>query len=385
MTNANCMKTVMGGLSLLLILSACSSGSKTRTAANPPVRGSDTVTDRRTVDDRGTSYDPMDRMTTQDQMATERQVPHDRLGIGTGAREADRIVPCADDKGDMTASSDCARMNRDRVGDRDYRGGLAAACPSRVDAQGRFVYDDPACPDRYYNDRAADDRAARAAACSSRVDAKGNVVYDDPACPARYRRQMGSSFENVRWTQESAFYDRYADKAVKYAREAEIAGNQGHVPEMLRHAELSLDQAKEAQRVGHQPDLDAGIVALREAITFGQTSQAPAAASSLRDARIKLSRAAGIQARDTRPANELATATSTAARRTHTVRGELARNTRPTAGGVTGGEPYILRDRENRELPIALSPEMSRQVQVGDVVEAQVDSNGQVTSISKAQ
>jgi small metal-binding protein len=381
MTNVNCMKTVMGGLSLLLLLSACSSGSKTRTAANPPVRSSDTVTDRRTIDDRGTAYDPMDRMTAKDQMATERPVPHDRLGTGDG-----RVVPCADDKGDITASSDCVPQNRDRVGDRrvDTRAGLAAACSSRVDAQGRLLYDDPACPDRYYNDRAADDRATRAAAnCSSRIDAKGNVVYDDPACPARYRRQMGSSFENVRWTQESAFYDRYADKAVKHARQAEIAGNQGHVPEMLRHAELSLDQAKEAQRVGHQPDLDAGIVALREAITFGQTSQAPAAASSIRDARIKLSRAAGIQPVDVRPVNELATAT--ARPRTQTVRGELARNTRPTAGGVTGGEHYILRDRQNREVPIALSPEMSRQVQVGDVVEAQVDSEGHVTSISKAQ
>lgn len=377
MTNVNCMKTVMGGLSLLLVLSACSSGSKTRTAANPPVRSSDTVTDRRTIDDRGTAYDPMDRMTAKDQMATERQVPHDRLGTGDG-----RVVPCADDKGDMTASSDCAPRNRDRVGDRqaDTRAGLAAACSSRTDAQGNFVYDDPACPDRYYQDRAAYDRTA--GACASRTDAKGNIVYDDPACPTR-RRQMGSSFENVRWTQESAFYDRYADKAVKHARQAEIAGNQGHVPEMLRHAELSLDQAKEAQRVGHQPDLDAGIVALREAITFGQTSQAPAAASSIRDARIKLSRAAGIQPVDVRPVNELGTAT--ARPRTQTVRGELARNTRPTAGGVTGGEHYILRDRQNREVPIALSPEMSRQVQIGDVVEAQVDSNGQVTSISKAQ
>jgi hypothetical protein len=50
-----------------------------------------------------------------------------------------------------------------------------------------------------------------------------------------------------------------------------------------------------------------------------------------------------------------------------------------------GGESYVLRDPENREIPISLSPEMSRQVQVGDVVEAQVDSNGQVTSITKAQ
>jgi hypothetical protein len=76
---------------------------------------------------------------------------------------------------------------------------------------------------------------------------------------------------------------------------------------MLRHAELALDQAKEAQRVGHQPDLDAGIIALREAIAFGYSSQIPAAASSVRDARIKLSKAAGIPAIDTRPRGTPAT------------------------------------------------------------------------------
>ena len=365
MMHLHSLKTVIGGLSLLLVLTSCSSGSKTR-KADTTARNSDVVA----------SADPMDRMTSQNQMPTERQVPHDRMG--TDITEADRIVPCADDKGDMTASMDCSRRTRT-----DYRGGLAAACPSRTDAQGRIAYDDPACPDRYYHDRAAYDRSAGVAACASRVDKKGNVIYDDPSCPARYRRPMGSSFENVRWTQESAFYDRYADKAVKHAREAEVAGNQGHTPEMLRHAELSLDQAKEAQRVGHQIDLDAGIVALRETITLGQTNQLPAATSSIRDARIKLSRAAGIPAGDTRTASELASPAST--RRTHTVRGELARNDRPTAGGVTGGEHYIVRDPQNREVPIALSPEMSRQVQVGDKVEAQIDSAGHVTSITKAQ
>ena len=293
-----------------------------------------------------------------------------------GVREADRIVPCADDRGDMTASMDCGRVNRT-----DYRGGLAAACPSRTDAQGKFVYDDPACPDRYYNDRAAYDRSAGAAACSSRVDKRGNVIYDDPACPARYKRPMGSSFENVRWTQESAFYDRYADKAAKHARQAEVADNQGHRPEMLRHAELSLEQAKEAQRAGHQIDLDAGIVALREAITFGQNNQGPAATVSIRDARVKLSRAAGIPV----PDNRVGAVPTSAARPARTVRGELTRNDRPTAGGVRGGEQYIVRDNQNREMPVALSPEMSQQVKVGDVVEAQIDENGQVTSITKAQ
>ena len=66
-----------------------------------------------------------------------------------------------------------------------------------------------------------------------------------------------------------------------------------------------------------------------------------------------------------------------------TIKGELARNERAT--GTTGGEQYVVRDKQNREMPISLSPELSRQVQVGDVVEAQVDPNGQVTSITKAQ
>ena len=301
MIHSHCMKTVMGGLSLVLLLGACSSGAKSRKADTQARSNSDVVANR------GSSLDPMDRMTTQDQMATERQVPHDRLGTGGDRSEADRIVPCADDKGDITGSMDCDRMNR-KASYRD--GGLAAACTSRVDAQGQHVYDDPACPEKYYSDRAAYERAAGVSSCASRTDKKGNVIYDDPACPTRYRRQMGSSFENVRWTQESAFYDRYTDKAAKHAREAEVAGNQGHGPEMLRHAELALDQAKEAQRVGHQPDLDAGIVALREAISFGHGDQIPAAATSIRDARVKLSRAAGIPAIDTRPRTASATQAS---------------------------------------------------------------------------
>jgi hypothetical protein len=195
---------------------------------------------------------------------------------------------------------------------------------------------------------------------------------------------MGSSYENVRWTQESAFYDRYADKAVKHAREAEIAANHGHVPEMLRHAELSLDQAKEAQRAGNHPDLDAGIGALRQTIVLGLGNQVPGAASSIREARVRLSRAAGMKVKDTRPADAYARPMSSGTGQpTHTIKGALSRN--ENSSGVGGGEQYVVRDSQNREMPIALSPEMTRQVQVGDVVEAQVDSNGQVTSISKAR
>jgi len=386
MIHAHCMKTVMGGLSLILVLSACSSGAKSRKADTQARSNSDVATDRGSSYDRGTSYDPTDRMTTpRDQVAsTERPVSSDRAGTGDrrawDATPEDRIVPCADDKGDMTASMECDQLNReraDRMGLSDRSAEIAAACPSRTDAQGKVIFDDPACPNRYR--REVSDSVA--AACATHRDAKGKVVYDDPSCPSRHRRQMGSSYENVRWTQESAFYDRYTDKAVKHAREAEIAGNQGHVPEMLRHAELSLDQAKEAQRAGRHPDLDMGIAALRETIMLGQGNQVPGATSSIREARVRLSRAAGIPVRDTRPLG--AVATPVTPQRTQTIKGELLRNEKSTRVG--GGEDYIVRDSQHREMPIALSPEMSRQVQVGDVVEAQVDSTGQVTSISKAQ
>jgi Small metal-binding protein len=386
MRNGHCMKTVMGGLSLVLLLSACSSGAKSR-KADAQARGtSDVAADRGTGYDRGTSYDPTDRMTSPTAASTERPVSSDRLGTGDryawNATPEDRIVPCADAAGDMTASMECDRLNRDRadrMGLSDRSPEIAAACKSRTDAQGSVVFDDPACPNRYR--RTVSDSVT--AACASHRDAKGKLVYDDPACPARHRRQMGSSYENVRWTQESAFYDRYTDKAVKHAREAEIAGNQGHVPEMLRHAELSLDQAKEAQRAGRHPDLDAGITALRDTISMGAAgNQVPAATSSIREARVHLSRAAGMPVRDTRPANELARPMSQPGS-SHTIKGELARSER--AAGTAGGEQYVVRDKQNREMPISLSPEMSRQVQVGDIVEAQVDPNGQVTSITKAQ
>ena len=143
MLHAHCMKAVMGGLSLILMLSACSSGSKSRKAdMQARTTSSDVVTDRG-------SYDPTDRMTTSpDQMAaTERPVPSDRLGSGdsrasgsttdrmTGeGRAEDRIVPCADAQGDITASMDCDRMNRDRTdltGLSDRSPEIAAACPSR--------------------------------------------------------------------------------------------------------------------------------------------------------------------------------------------------------------------------------------------------------------
>jgi hypothetical protein len=223
------------------------------------------------------------------------------------------------------------------------------------------------------------------------------------------------------------------DAAVSHAWKAEAAGDAGNIPQMLHHTRLALEQATFAQRKRMEPRtqqdlgkqdlaidpelvtpkkegelvtpkkegelatpkkegelatpkkegapviehkrvlpsetyvagfgggyLNSGIQDLKETLVVG--TRDGIAASALRDARRKLVRASIAD----------------------TVRGELGRNERPTAGGTTGGERYIVRDFQNYEMPIALSPEMSQQVHVGDMIEAQIDSDGQVTSITKA-
>ena len=391
MVHAQYMKTVMGGLSLVLLLSACSSGAKSKTTTAPPSgdisRGGTATTSPPSdlprsdvVSDRGTT-----RAKTYDSTS--------RAGLSDRSPGA-------------TPASDGA--------------GLAAACSSRVDANGKVIYDDPACPDRFRSQvgtTSEKERAGLAAACSSKSDANGKIIYDDPACPDRFRQQNASmnAIREARvrlsraagiktWdsqpgdkltrpdpvgvagagdcpskvdangkviyadsgcahryyyqTKENAYYDRYADKAAKHARAAEIAAIQGNVPDMIQNAELSLDHAKEARRSGNNPDLAAGIAALRQSIALGQSYEVTRSTSS-------------------------PTSTATAAATPRTFKGELSQKKDVTR--ADGGESYVLRDPENREIPISLSPEMSRQVQVGDVVEAQVDSNGQVTSISKAR
>ena len=78
--------------------------------------------------------------------------------------------------------------------------------------------------------------------------------------------------QSIRLIRENAFFDRHIDKAVKHAAAAEVAGSQGKGPDLIRHTQLSLDQAREAQRAGNVPGLNEGIVALREAPDFGDTS-----------------------------------------------------------------------------------------------------------------
>ena len=394
MRYAYCMKTVMGGLSLVLVLSACSSGSKSKTTTPPP------------SSDMSRTAPPSGDMARSEDMK--------RGATPTLSPPSD--LPRSDVVSDRGTTPGKTHDSTNRAGLSDRSPEIAAACQSKVDADGKVVFDDPTCPDRYRRQAgttAAGGAAGLAAACSSKSDANGKVIYDDPACPDRYRSQAGavSSIREARvrlsraagikvWdtapgtgtnnyagvdprcpstvdakgkvayadagcaeryrfqTKENAFYDRYADKAAKHARAAEIAGNEGNMPDMIEDAELSLDHAKEARRANNNPDLAAGIAALRQAIALGQTSEVPRSTSS-------------------------PTSTAAADATPRTLKGELSQKKDVTR--ADGGESYVIRDRENREMPITLSPEMSRQVQVGDVVEAQVDSNGQVTSISKAQ
>jgi hypothetical protein len=396
MIHAHCMKTVMGGLSLILVLSACSSGSKSKTASAPPSGDMSRSDDMR----RGATptISPPSDLPRSDVVSDRGTTPgktHDstnRAGLSDRSPEIAAACPSKVDADGKVVFDDptCPDRYRRQAGTTAAGGaaGLAAACSSKSDANGKVIYDDPACPDRYRQQNASMNairearvRLSRAAGiktwdsqpgdklarpdpvgvggarpdpvgvggdCPSKVDAKGNVIYADSGCAHRYYYQ----------TKENAYYDRYADKAAKHARAAEIAAIQGNVPDMIQNAELSLDHAKEARRSGNNPDLAAGIAALRQSIALGQSYEVTRSTSS-------------------------PTSTATAAATPRTFKGELSQKKDVTR--ADGGESYVIRDRENQEMPITLSPEMSREVQVGDVVEAQVDSNGQVTSISKAR
>jgi hypothetical protein len=374
MENHRTLMTLAGGLIFVLATTSCSSTKPTRTAANSPPR--DSVVDRT--------------------VSTEVPVPTNRTGAGDNPYDSNRVVGCADQKSDQTASMDCGprnpRMDRDRLG----------------------------------NDRAM-------AACTYRMDTRGNVIYDDPACPTRYSQvqPMVKEYRDPQVLKDNAFFDRYIEKAVKEARQAEIAGNQGHASEMVEHANLALTQAKQAQRAGNVPGLNEGILALREALAiplatyrgrtaydsptgtaatctsrtdangtviyddpncplrYGQTTRDSLqdATAYVREARIRLSEAGGMRPVDTRAPGVLAANTSSmAGTPARTVTGILISD---EAGLATsrfdGVKPYYLRDRNGRDIPVVLPPDMARTVGVGDRVVAQVDSDGRILAISKDQ
>jgi Small metal-binding protein len=138
-------------------------------------------------------------------------------------------------------------------------------------------------------------KSGAAAMCTSHMDAKGAVVYDDPTCPSRMGGAVVADPGRVYLIRENPFFSLHIDKATEHARAAEIAGNQGQAIEMMDHAQISLLQAKEAQRAGNVPGLNEGIMSLREALRLPEGSAVREATAYIRDARKNLHQAAGTK------------------------------------------------------------------------------------------
>jgi len=310
--------TFTGGLILVFVSVACSSQPNARTSANQPVRDNVVASDRSDYQE-DRLRSSHDQSRSTDRMASnERPVPTNRTGLDDNRVASDRMVLCADQKRDSTGSSDCASANR-RMGD-------------------------------------------------------SKTGSDSTA--------MGSRFQNVDVTQESAFFDRHMGKAVSHARAAEIAGHLGHAPEMRQQAQLSLERAEEAQRAGNVPGLNEGIMELRETLNQPQGASVRDAMTHVENARINLSRAGGMRPSDTRTTGALAVRTnSMGGTQTRIVKGELISD--EASGRVDGGQHYRVRGPHGKDVPISLSQDMGRTVREGDMVEAQLDSEGRVLAISK--
>jgi hypothetical protein len=140
------------------------------------------------------------------------------------------------------------------------------------------------------------------------MDAKGKVVYDDPTCPSRIRPVVNNP-ESIYLIRENPFFNLHIEKAVNHARAAEIAGNQGQAIELLEHAQMSLDRAREAQRAGNIPGLNEGMISLREVLRLPEGSSIRDATAYVRDARKNLSQAAGMKYVEIQPQGMVAVST----------------------------------------------------------------------------
>ena len=210
-----------------------------------------------------TSYDP-GRLSPISSGATERSVSSNRMGAPT-VLTIDEIVTCASRRQDMAGPPNCLWLEKE--------------------VKGRF----PPSALRH---------------CSHHIDATGVLIFEDRRCVLQAVSEEGASVENVDVSDDTAFFDRHMTKAVKQVMEAEVAGLQAHQPEMLRHAELALDHAKEAQREENVSELVTGIDELREALRHGQARESEDILGHIRQARVALSSAAGMNPDDTVPAQE---------------------------------------------------------------------------------
>ncbi|BFU96932.1 MAG: exported protein of unknown function [Nitrospira sp.] len=169
-------------------------------------------------------------------------------------------------------------------------------------------------------------------------------------------------------TSDRTSYDRRLSEAVTHARKAELAGNEGNIPEMLRHTKASLEQATAAQQAGTNADLDQGITELKHTLDVGKRDQI--APSSTKEARIRLAQAASIQPVST-----------AGAKGSRILTGELRRST--TVSTFPEQDAYVVRDPQTgADTPVFMTPEMSRQVKEGEMVQTQIDSQGRVVAIS---
>ena len=146
-----------------------------------------------------------------------------------------------------------------------------------------------------------------ASVCTSRMDAKGTVIYDDPTCPSRMGGAVVTDPGTVYLIRENPFFNLHIEKAVEHANAAEIAGNQGQAADLMEHAQMSLFQAKEAQRAGNVAGLNEGIISLREALRLPEGSSVREATAYVRDARKNLSQAGGMKYKEIPPKGVVAT------------------------------------------------------------------------------
>lgn len=164
-------------------------------------------------------------------------------------------------------------------------------------------------------------------------------------------------------------------EAIRHAREAEEAGKKGRPEVLVKHAEMALDNAKEAQRAGHNELLNDGVFSLGEAIEHGKKGDVKDATEHVMHAMMKLSQAAGMQMPEHGHAGATpGTGRETAAGET-VVKGEVLK--------VERDNFFVVKDASGQEVHLFLGADLKPGWNVGDRIEAKVDREGHVTSYKR--
>jgi hypothetical protein len=120
----------------------------------------------------------------------------------------------------------------------------------------------------------------------------------------------------------------------------------------LEHAQLSLDQVKQVQSEGNVPELNEGIIALRETLSLPQGVLLQDATAHVWDARIKLSQAVGGTRTIAADRSPKASAV------VRTVQDGLIGD--GASSRFDGGHHYLLKDWSGKDIPISLTQDMAR-------------------------